>query len=94
MRILLSFDWTSGGHHPIYVQRFAEALSRHARVVAAVPDETAERIPNSIQADLLPLGRARPLPDHTKSLAPQNREHALEELDQFDRAIALASPTI
>jgi len=90
LKILL-FDWTAGGHHGTYVRRFSEVLSKHAKVTAAVPDETAETL-NGCGAEIFPLGPARPLPDFARPLAPQNRELALNELEHFDRAVLLAKP--
>jgi glycosyltransferase involved in cell wall biosynthesis len=59
------FDWVGGGHHPIYVRRFAEALRPAAEVVVAAPDETIGFL-DGLTVRTISLGAPRPVP-------PQNR---------------------
>lgn len=82
MRIVL-FDWTPGGHHPLYVRRFVEALSPKSEVIVAAPDELHEQIGN-IDAESISLGPGRPPMDSTRPLAPQHRQLAERELDLFE----------
>ena len=58
MRIAL-FDWAHGGHHPVYLRRFAEVLARYADVVIAASDPTIEQIAG-VPADTMSLGPPRP----------------------------------
>ena len=92
MRVLL-FEWTRGGHHPVYVRRFAEALAPAAEVTVAVPDELAglmDDLPPSVE--LHELGPARPGWDQSRSLRDQRRELADRELDLLEQAIATVRP--
>ena len=53
------FDWALGGHHPIYIRRFAEALTSSMEISVADPDSTLTELAD-LQAEMIPLGRARP----------------------------------
>jgi glycosyltransferase involved in cell wall biosynthesis len=81
MRIAL-FDWTSGGHHLLYVRRFVEALSPGAELVVVAPDEALAQIAD-LDVGSISLGSARPFVDLDRPLAPQHRELAERELDLF-----------
>ena len=76
------FDWTVGGHHPLYVRRFVEALRPAVDVVVAAPDETLTQI-RDLEIECVSLGTARPLLDMNRPLPPQHRELAERELDLF-----------
>jgi len=58
MRLVL-FDWALGGHHPIYIRRFAEALNSSMEISVAAPDSTLTAL-GALQAEMIPVGRARP----------------------------------
>ena len=58
MRLVL-FDWALGGHHPIYIRRFAEALNSLMEISVAAPDSTLTEL-GDLQAEIIPLGRGRP----------------------------------
>lgn len=58
MRIAL-FDWAHGGHHPVYIRRFAETLAPIADVVVAASDPTLEHL-DGLEAQTIALGSARP----------------------------------
>jgi len=58
MRLVL-FDWALGGHHPIYIRRFADALTSSMEISVADPDSTLTELAD-LQAEMIPLGRARP----------------------------------
>ncbi len=88
MKITL-FDWTSGGHHAVYVRRFVAALSPESDVAVALPDEVLAQI-EDLDVDSIPLGAARPLVDFDRPLAPQHRQLAERELDLFEE-VALQS---
>jgi glycosyltransferase involved in cell wall biosynthesis len=78
MRITL-FDWVGGGHHPIYVRRFAEALRSEAEVVVAAPDETIREIDDrSLPA--ISLGHSRPRISPTRRFDPHVRSLLRDEL--------------
>jgi glycosyltransferase involved in cell wall biosynthesis len=53
------FDWTHGGHHAIYLRRFAEVLAGHADVVIAASDATIEQVAD-VPAETFSLGPSRP----------------------------------
>jgi hypothetical protein len=57
-RIVL-FDWTAGGHRPVYVRRFVEALRPIFDVVLALPQETLDAV-GDLGAEALSLGEPRP----------------------------------
>jgi glycosyltransferase involved in cell wall biosynthesis len=60
VRILI-FDHLSGGHHGLYVERYASVLSRSHDVVAAVPEDLeAELQGNDYDVDPLPTAEAAP----------------------------------
>jgi glycosyltransferase involved in cell wall biosynthesis len=90
MRLML-FDWTTGGHHGLYLQRFAEALAPSAQVVAAVADPLAGAL-EGLPVDVVPLGPSRPLPDPSRPPGPQNRDLADAELDLLRDAVARERP--
>lgn len=85
MRIGL-FDWTSGGHHPLYLRRFADALLADADVVAAAPDALLDKM-RDLPVERYSLGDPRPPIDETRSLAAQHRELAERELDLLREAV-------
>lgn len=79
MKVAL-FDWTSGGHHPLYVRRFVEALHPRAEVIVAAPDAVLQQVAD-LGAEFFPLGESRPLVDRRRALGPQHRDLAERELD-------------
>lgn len=78
MRILL-FDWTVGGHHGVYLQRFAEALGEWADVVVAAADELATELDD---VDVVALGPGRPSTGDRRS----DRVLAQREVTLLERA--------
>jgi glycosyltransferase involved in cell wall biosynthesis len=58
-RRMVLFDWVSGGHHAVYLRRFADALGSHFDIVLAVPDEVIPEVAD-LPVDIVPLGKARP----------------------------------
>ena len=84
MRICL-FDWTSGGHHAIYLRRFCMALAPDAEVVVAAPDSMLDDL-DDLPVELLPLGPARPRENPDEPPAQQRRTFAHAELDLLARA--------
>jgi hypothetical protein len=85
MRILL-FDWRSGGHHELYIRRFAEVLHAHADVVAAVPESSADRLGDA-PLEILSLGTARPAVDTSRHFNAATRRAGRREVDLFRRAV-------
>jgi glycosyltransferase involved in cell wall biosynthesis len=65
-RRILLFDWVAGGHHPLYLRRFAEALEPYFRVIVAAPDESIRDLAD-LHAELVSLGDARPTPPPGRS---------------------------
>jgi glycosyltransferase involved in cell wall biosynthesis len=65
-RRIVLFDWVSGGHHAVYLRRFADALGSHFDIVLAVPDEVLPEVAD-LPVDIAPLGEARPRPPAGKS---------------------------
>jgi glycosyltransferase involved in cell wall biosynthesis len=90
VRITL-FDWTAGGHHPLYVRRFVEALRSSVDVVVALPDETLAQI-GDLEVESASLGAARPALDMSRPLPPQHRGLAERELDLFVEAALRTRP--
>jgi glycosyltransferase involved in cell wall biosynthesis len=87
VRIVL-FDWVCGGHHELYLRRFAEALQAHAEVVVAAPDAAYEQL-EGVPVLQVPLGSPRP-PISAKDWFDPRRRSVLEEeirlLEQAERA--------
>jgi hypothetical protein len=59
VRRVALFDWTTGGHRPIYVRRFVEALGDSVDVVLAFPQATLDEV-GKLDAEQISLGDARP----------------------------------
>jgi glycosyltransferase involved in cell wall biosynthesis len=90
MRIAL-FDWVAGGHHPIYMQRFAQALRAEAEVVVAAPEETIRQIDD----DSLPtvsLGLPRPDIPRRRQLAADWRKVMRNEVRLLERVVDESDP--
>ncbi|MGZ4316386.1 MAG: glycosyltransferase [Gaiellaceae bacterium] len=90
MRVVL-FDWTSGGHHPLYVRRFVEALRPRAEVIVAAPDPVLQQLAD-LATESVSLGASRPLVDQRLPLGPQHRDLAERELDLLWDAAGQAEP--
>jgi hypothetical protein len=89
MRLVL-FDWALGGHHPIYIRRFAEALNSVMEISVAAPDSTLTEL-GDLQAEMIPLGRGRPA-DVNERMRTQTRHRVRREIELLahaaDRAAA------
>jgi glycosyltransferase involved in cell wall biosynthesis len=59
VRRVALFDWNAGGHRPIYVHRFVEALSDSVDMVLALPQSTLDAV-GDLEAETISLGDARP----------------------------------
>jgi len=85
---IVLFDWVCGGHHELYLRRFAEALQAHADVVVAAPDAACEQL-EDLSAPQVPLGSPRP-PISAKDSLDRRRRSVLEQeirlLEQAARA--------
>ena len=87
MRIAL-FEAGTGGHRPIYIRRFVEALSPVSDVVLAIADETAAVL-GDLPAEVIPLG-SRPLEPRGRSF----RAVFAEELASFHAVAGRADHAI
>jgi len=85
VRILL-FDWHSGGHHELYIRRFAEVLHSSADVVAAVPESTAARLGDA-PLETVSLGTSRPAVDTSRHFNSDTRRAGRREVDLFRTAV-------
>ena len=85
------FDWTPGGHHELYVQRFAEALAPDHEPVACVPDETAATLAER-GIEVHGLGEPRPAVDPARPAPPQHAELAQKELGLLERTVDAVRP--
>ena len=54
------FEPCAGGHRPVYLRRFTEALAPVADVLLAISDETADAIEGTVDAELVRLGKGLP----------------------------------
>jgi len=79
MRLML-FDWAQGGHHPIYIRRFAEALDSVMEISVAAPDSTLSELVD-LHAEMIALGRARPGNDFNERLGTRQRHSIRRELE-------------
>src|SRR5262249_12119095 len=76
MAKVLLFEWTAGGHRPIYVRRLVEALRPSADVVLAFPQTTLDAV-GDLGVETLSLGDARPrLPGRLRRSAVLTEEAA------------------
>jgi glycosyltransferase involved in cell wall biosynthesis len=92
VRVLL-FDWTEGGHHELYVRRFAEVLSASADVYLAVADGIAASVDDGA-ASTLPLGPARPPTDLMRRRGPQHRDCGQTEVRLLEWAVQRVRPDV
>jgi hypothetical protein len=90
MRITL-FDWTSGGHHPIYARRLIEAFRPRMDVVGAFPDDVLAQL-DDLDFEPFSLGVARPPVSSSRPLRVQHRELAERELDLFVEVATRSRP--
>jgi glycosyltransferase involved in cell wall biosynthesis len=90
MRITL-FDWVAGGHHPIYVHRFAEVLGSDAEVIVAAPDETLAEVADGSFATLS-LGRPRPPMPPRRRLMFAARRVVREEISLIESVAGESKP--
>jgi glycosyltransferase involved in cell wall biosynthesis len=65
-RRILLYDWVAGGHHPLYLRRFADALEPYFRVIVAAPDESIRELAD-LRAGFVSLGDSRPTPPPGRS---------------------------
>ena len=84
MRVVL-FDWVCGGHHELYLRRFAEALRTHAEVSVAAPDAAFRQLEN-LPVARLPLGQPRPPIPARAPLDSRRRSVLEEEIRLLERA--------
>ena len=54
------FEPCAGGHRPVYLRRFTEALAPVADVLLAISDETADAIEGAVDAEIVRLGKGLP----------------------------------
>jgi hypothetical protein len=90
MRITL-FDWVAGGHHPIYVRRFAQVLRSAADVIVAAPDETIAEVADGSFATVS-LGRARPEMPPRRWLVSSARRVLRDEMSLIERVADESRP--
>jgi hypothetical protein len=87
MRLVL-FDCAQGGHHPVYLRRFAEALGSSTEISVAAPDSMISELAD-LEAEMIPLGRPRPAID--ERLRRWTRHVARRELRLLAHAAQRAS---
>jgi glycosyltransferase involved in cell wall biosynthesis len=83
---LLLFDWFAGGHHELYLERFAAALGETFDVTIAAADVALDRIGGE-GLDYYPLGEQRPVVDTSRYWSSGTRSTARRELTLFRRAV-------
>jgi Glycosyl transferases group 1 len=88
---IVLFDWSSGGHHPLYLRRFVQAVGDAATVVLAVPESTAGGL-SDMKVEIHSLGSPRPREDLSRPLAMQDRELAEAELDRLELVASTLRP--
>jgi glycosyltransferase involved in cell wall biosynthesis len=83
------FEWTAGGHRPVYVRRFIEALQPFADIVLALPQATLDAI-DERDVETLSLGESRP------PLGTRLRRRAVlaQEVEHLRRVAAVADHTL
>jgi glycosyltransferase involved in cell wall biosynthesis len=89
-RVLL-FDWSSGGHHSIYLRRFAESLAPRCDVVVAASDATLKDIAD-LDLPYYSAGPSRPQWDYGRSVLLQRRGIAAQERSHLLRAVQSLAP--
>lgn len=86
---LLIFDWEEGGHHPVYLDRVARALSPGIEVAVAAPSNVLAQLDGAIGAELIDLGESRPEKDSIKTRPGLD----IRELDLLERSVRAAGAT-
>lgn len=89
-RVLL-FDWTAGGHHTIYLRRFAEVLRGVAEPVIAAPPATIDLL-SDMGCELHVLPDSRPELDPEQPTRPQLTRFADRELDHLTASVRATAP--
>jgi glycosyltransferase involved in cell wall biosynthesis len=79
------FDWAYGGHHVLYLRRFAEAFQSRADIIVAAPDEACEEL-SDLAAKRVHLGPARPPVHEWRPFGTQRRRILNEEARLLERA--------
>jgi glycosyltransferase involved in cell wall biosynthesis len=90
MRIAL-FDWVGGGHHPIYLRRFADALDAEAEVVVAAPDETLRQFDDD-STRAISLGDPRPHIAPGRAFDADGRRILRKEIQLLERVVDESDP--
>jgi hypothetical protein len=83
------FEWTAGGHRPIYVRRLVEALRPSTDLLLALPQVTLDAI-GDLNVDTLSLGEPRP------QLRGRLRRRSIlaEEVDRLRDVASRADQTV
>lgn len=79
------FDWGAGGHHEVYLRRFAEALQPAFEVVVVIPDRAASELAD-MRMEIVRLGHARPAPRSGRSASWALRSVMATEIELLSRA--------
>ena len=83
------FEWIAGGHRPIYVRRFVEALQPYADVILALPQATLDAVGDLGVAEIS-LGSGRP----PFGDALRGRSILRREVEHLRQVSALADQTV
>jgi hypothetical protein len=83
------FEWIAGGHRPIYVRRFVEALQPYADVILALPQATLDAV-GDLGVDTISLGSGRPPYDGWL----RGRSILRQEVEQLRHVSSLADQAV
>jgi hypothetical protein len=86
------FEWMTGGHFGLYVERFAQALSPVADVTVVAPEPVCVRA-SHLPVAFLPLESERPPVDEPPVRRANLRHAAQAEIELLERTMARLRPS-
>jgi glycosyltransferase involved in cell wall biosynthesis len=87
----LLFDWVSGGHHPVYLRRFAETLRAHGVVAVAAPGTMIDELAD-LDLEFFALGDKRPSAGNASSATWALRSVTTQEVELLASAAEKVRP--
>jgi glycosyltransferase involved in cell wall biosynthesis len=85
------FEWSAGGHRPVYVRRFVEALRGSADILLALPQPTLDAVAD---LDVATHSLGDPRPAFGGRLHPSRRSVLAAEVERLREVVPLADQTV
>jgi hypothetical protein len=92
---LVLFDWTAGGHRPLYVRKFVELLAPRLELVLALPRVTLDEV-GDLGVETVSLGAARPIGGRLRraALLAEEASRFREAATRGDQALHLYADNV